>query len=110
VRSHDDLPLPEFDHMTVGSLRGRLRRLDAVSLVQLLDYEQAHAARVPIVSMLENRLRRVLEEGEPADAAPQAGAADVPAASSTVPSPASTAPPINPPSQGDPTNPAQPRG
>jgi hypothetical protein len=110
VRSHDDLPLPEFDHMTLGSLRGRLRRLDGVSLVQLLDYEQAHAARLPIISMLQNRLRRVIEDGEPTGAAPQATPADVPSATPTVAQPTSTAPPINPPSQGDPTNPSQPRG
>ena len=40
---HADLPLPDFDHQTVPQLRGRLRTLDLPELVQLRDYEQAHA-------------------------------------------------------------------
>ena len=62
LREHSDLPLADFDHMTLGSLRGRLRTLDAVGLVQLLDYEQAHAARLPILALLQNRLRKVLAD------------------------------------------------
>ena len=81
TREHDQLPLPDFDHMTLGSLRGRLRRLDDVSLVQLLDYEESHAKRLPIVSMLQNRLRRAIEEGQAAGGAPQGAPADVPSAS-----------------------------
>jgi hypothetical protein len=52
----DELPLPDYDHMTLGSLRGRLRSLDLVSLVQIRDYERTHANRLPIVSMLDNRI------------------------------------------------------
>ena len=43
--AHDELPLPDFDHHTVPQLRGRLRTLGLAELVQLRDYEQAHAAR-----------------------------------------------------------------
>jgi len=42
---HDELPLPDFDHMTLGSLRGRLRALDTAQLVIIRDYEKAHANR-----------------------------------------------------------------
>lgn len=55
----DELPLPNYDHMTLGSLRGRLRSLDLVSLVQIRDYERAHANRPPIVSMLDNRILKL---------------------------------------------------
>ncbi len=67
LRSHAELPLADFDHMTMGSLRGRLRGLDAVALVQLLDYERAHASRLPILTLLQNRLRKTLTDqaGEP---------------------------------------------
>jgi hypothetical protein len=54
--AQDELPLPDYDHMTLGSLRGRLRSLDLVSLVQIRDYERTHANRLPIVSMLDNRI------------------------------------------------------
>ncbi|MDQ1631751.1 MAG: hypothetical protein QOC80_1723, partial [Frankiaceae bacterium] len=92
------------------SLRGRLRRLDDVSLLQLLDYEQAHASRLPILSMLQNRLRRVIEDGQAGGAAPQASPADVPAASPAAQSAVTPGPPQNSPTGGDPTNPTQPRG
>jgi hypothetical protein len=62
LKDAKDLPLEDFDHMTAPQLRGRLRRLDRVQLVQLLDYERAHAHRVPIVVMLENRLTKLLEQ------------------------------------------------
>jgi hypothetical protein len=41
VLEHDDLPLPDYDHMTLGSLRGRLRALTVEQLVQVRDYEKA---------------------------------------------------------------------
>jgi len=57
--SHDELPLDDYDHLTIGSLRARLPRLDAVALVQLLDYERAHAHRLPVLTMLENRIAKI---------------------------------------------------
>ncbi len=60
LKSAADLPLDDFDHMSAPQLRGRLRSLDRVQLVQLLDYERAHADRVGIVLMLENRLAKLI--------------------------------------------------
>ena len=57
--SHDELPLSDYDHLTLPSLRARLARLDLASLVQLLDYEKAHANRLPVVTMLENRIAKL---------------------------------------------------
>ncbi len=62
LKDAKDLPLDDFDHMSAPQLRGRLRSLDRIQLVQLLDYERAHAHRVPIVVMLENRLAKLLKE------------------------------------------------
>ena len=59
VLAHGDLPLPGYDHLTLGSLRGRLRALDVVQLVQLRDYEKAHANRLPVVTMLDNRIAKL---------------------------------------------------
>jgi hypothetical protein len=106
--SHNELPLPDFDHMTAPQLRGRLRRLDRVSLVQLLNYERAHANRLPIVVMLENRISKVVENGDESGS-PQPAAPETPKASRSEGFAAKPAPPQNPPSHGDPTNPAQPR-
>lgn len=74
--AHADLPLPDFDHQTVPQLRGRLRTLALPELVQLRDYEQAHARRLPVLTLLDNRIATLSET-----AAAEAEAA----ASSTVP-------------------------
>jgi hypothetical protein len=59
--AHGDLPLPDFDHQTVPQLRGRLRSLSLAQLVQLRDYEQAHGARLPVLTLLDNRIAKLLE-------------------------------------------------
>ncbi|HYT10529.1 MAG TPA: hypothetical protein VEL73_07695 [Mycobacteriales bacterium] len=59
--AHDELPLPDFDHLTVPQLRGRLRTLELVELVQLRDYERAHAERLPVLTLLENRIAKLAE-------------------------------------------------
>jgi hypothetical protein len=60
---HDALPLPDYDHLTLASLRARLVRLDVTALTQLRDYERAHANRLPVVTMLENRIAKVVSSG-----------------------------------------------
>jgi hypothetical protein len=57
--AHDELPLADYDHLTLGSLRARLAKLDVVALVQLRDYERAHGHRLPVLTMLENRIAKV---------------------------------------------------
>jgi hypothetical protein len=54
-----DLPLADFDHMTLGSLRGRLRTLSIDDLVVLRAYEEEHARRLQVITMLENRIARL---------------------------------------------------
>jgi hypothetical protein len=56
---HGDLPLEDYDHLTLPALRARLARIDLTGLVQLRDYEKAHANRLPVVTMLENRIAKV---------------------------------------------------
>lgn len=57
--AHADLPLEDFDHLTVPSLRGRLRTLELPQLVQLRDYEQAHGHRLPVLTLLDNRIAKL---------------------------------------------------
>ena len=70
VASRDELPLDDYDHMTLGSLRGHLRSLELAQLVQLRDYEKAHAHRLPVVTMLDNRIAKLATTGEPPAAVP----------------------------------------
>jgi hypothetical protein len=61
--SHDELPLPDYDHMTLGSLRGRLRSLTVEELVAVRDYEKAHADRLPVITLVENRISKLAVDG-----------------------------------------------
>jgi hypothetical protein len=64
VTSRDELPLADYDHMTLGALRGRLRSLDLEQLVQLRDYEKSKADRLPVVTMLDNRIAKLATSPE----------------------------------------------
>ncbi|MCU1569517.1 MAG: hypothetical protein JWR33_258 [Naasia sp.] len=106
---HDELPLPEYDHIPLGMLGGRIAPLDAEGVGQLLDYEREHGNRLPIVQILEHRIEALQNGAESSgtitDAFPEMSQGQ---AGSQV-TPATSGPVINPPSHGDPTNPAQPR-
>ena len=109
---HDELPLPDYDHLPTGSLESRIRSLDADQLQALLTYEREHGDRLPVVTVLEARLRAVQAGAEPTGSDPMAATPEqeeAPPAGGGV-SPETQGPPVNPPSQGVPTNPAQPRG
>ena len=72
----DELPLPDYDHLPLGSLEGRVRSLDADGLSTLLDYERAHGNRLPVTLLLERRLEAVkggaeLSSGSPLAATPE---------------------------------------
>jgi hypothetical protein len=63
VPAHDELPLEDYDGMTLGSLRSRLRTLSSEQLVQLRAYEKEHAARLPVLTMLDNRIAKLAADG-----------------------------------------------
>jgi hypothetical protein len=111
MTERDDLPLPDYDHLPVGSLISRVRTLDADGLQAVLAYEKGHANRVQVVQALNHRLSDVQAGAQPSGGDPAAAQpehAPAPSGGSQV-SEATSGPPINPPSHGDPTNPAQPR-
>ncbi|HEV7624600.1 MAG TPA: hypothetical protein VGO26_10705, partial [Amnibacterium sp.] len=91
-------------------LPSRISALDADGVQRLLDYEQAHGDRLPVTEVLRHRIEALRNGAQPSGAIEQ----DMPEVSSGAAggsrvSPATTGPKINPPSQGVPTNPAQPR-
>ena len=55
-------PLPNYDELSVASLRARLRNLDVAQVRRLAEYEQAHAARADVLVMFERRIAK-LEAG-----------------------------------------------
>jgi hypothetical protein len=57
------LPVPNYDSLTLPSLRARLRSLDADQLRMLIEYERTHAARADVVAMFERRIAKLAAEG-----------------------------------------------
>jgi hypothetical protein len=57
--TRDELPIADFDSVSLPSLRSRLRTLSVADLAILREYEQAHAHRLPVVTMLDNRIAKL---------------------------------------------------
>ena len=55
-------PLPNYDELSVASLRARLRNLDVAQVGRLADYERAHAARADVLAMYERRIAKLEAE------------------------------------------------
>jgi hypothetical protein len=110
--THHELPLPDYDQLPTGSIESRIRTLGEKDVRTLYDYERAHANRVQVVQIIERRLvaldtgRAEPSGGSPLAVAPEAGSG---ADAGSTASPQKQGPAQNPPSQGVPTNPAQPR-
>jgi hypothetical protein len=60
-------PLPNYDELSIASLRARLRNLDVPQLKQVADYERSHAGRAEVIAMFERRVAKL-------EAEPEAGA------------------------------------
>jgi hypothetical protein len=110
MTSNDDLPIKDYDHLQVGGLTSRIRSLGAEDLQTLISYERSHAKRFQVVTIMENRLSALKAGAQPSGGDPAASADTAPPADGgSKASEATSGPAMNPPSHGDPTNPAQPR-
>jgi hypothetical protein len=58
----DSAPLPNYDELSVASLRAHLRNLDIAQVRQLADYERAHAARADVLAMFQRRIAKLEAE------------------------------------------------
>lgn len=67
----DELPLPDYDQLTMGDLQHRARALTHDELQTILTYEAGHAARVPVLQILEARLRELEAGAEPSSGDPR---------------------------------------
>jgi len=57
------LPLPNYDGLSVASLRARLRTLTAGQVAELIGYEKVNADRAEVVAMFERRIAKLEAEG-----------------------------------------------
>ena len=55
-----ELPLANYDTLTVASLRARLRTLSVPQLRILVDYENAHQGREEVTGMFERRIAKIV--------------------------------------------------
>jgi hypothetical protein len=109
--SSADLPLPDYDHLPTASLQHRIRTLTREQLQVIAEYESQHAHRPLVETMIQARLAELDKGAEPSGGAPDAQRPEQspgPAGQSPV-TPATSGPKMNPPSQGVPSNPGQPR-
>ena len=106
---HDQLPLPEYDHIPLATLPQRLLPLEERDLLLLIAYEGAHGDRLPVMQVMERRLQTLRDGAEPAGRVPDDMPEVMHGGHAEQVTPATSGPPMNPPSHGDPTNPAQPR-
>ncbi|GAA2900529.1 hypothetical protein [Streptomyces mexicanus] len=66
------LPLPDYDHLPLGALEGRVRSLTAEQVEELLAYERTHADRLPVTEVLTARLEQLQAGGRPTQGDPTA--------------------------------------
>ena len=59
------VPVPNYDELSIASLRARLRSLDVAQVRQLAAYERAHAGRADVIAMFERRIVKLEAEAEP---------------------------------------------
>jgi hypothetical protein len=70
-------PLPNYDELSIASLRARLRNLDVAQLGQLIGYERAHADRADVIAMFERRIAKLQAETTPEERGEAAAEAEV---------------------------------
>jgi hypothetical protein len=63
VHKRTSLPVPNYDNLTIASLRARLRNLDPSQVRALLDYEKANAGRADVLTMFERRIAKLENDG-----------------------------------------------
>ncbi|MDR7300064.1 hypothetical protein [Haloactinomyces albus] len=97
----EDLPLPDYDHLPVGSLQHRIRSLNAGELQQVIDYESEHNDRTHVMEILRHRMDELnngatpspgRQDDEPVETRGTSGDSSV--------SPGGSADPIHPPRHG----------
>ncbi|ASU77486.1 hypothetical protein CDG81_03250 [Actinopolyspora erythraea] len=72
------LPIPGYDEMPLSTLAHRIRSLTEDELTALLEYERAHANRVPVIEQLTGRLTELREGAEPTPGPREGEPSDVP--------------------------------
>lgn len=65
-----ELPLPDYDHLSEGSIENRIRSLSAEQVRVLEAYEREHADRPAVLQLLRARLDQLAAGAEPTSGDP----------------------------------------
>ncbi|MQA88086.1 MAG: hypothetical protein GEV03_26580 [Streptosporangiales bacterium] len=106
-----ELPLPDYDHLPVATLRHRIRSLSADQVHQLMNYEKAHAARFPVLEALQHRIDQLAAGAEPSEGSQRTRPEQPPDPAGGPPvSEQTAAPPAGAPPHGVPLQSGKPKG
>ena len=67
------LPLPDYDELPLANLQHQVRSLDDEQLQRLVEHEQQHANRTPVLELLRVRRQELAEGDTPAPGNQQEG-------------------------------------
>lgn len=109
-RAH--LPIPDYDHLPVGSLQSRIRSLDQAGVEALLTYESRHGDREPVMTVLRARLEALHDGAKPSGGSADAGSMPEAApggSDGSKTTPQTAGPSVAPPTHGVPSSRGEPR-
>ncbi|MGP4046943.1 hypothetical protein [Streptomyces sp. 2A115] len=98
-----DLPVSDYDGLSLGEIENRIRALDEAELRTLLEYERGHGKRTPVLEILTARLHQLSAGAEPTGGGAAAGQPRPgPRPGGSPVSPKTSPEPISPPPHGTP--------
>lgn len=107
----EEFPLPDYDHLSTGSLQHMIRSLGQPELTRVLDYEQAHNNRPQVVEAMNQRLDELQNGAEPAPGEHRAEPAEARDTAKGSPvTPSGSPEPMHPPRHGNHDRPGKPTG
>lgn len=109
-RRPNELPLPDYEHMPLGSLRHRIRSLSEAEVRDLIGYEDRHGQRTPVLEVLRNRLDQLRKGAEPSRGTQETQPEQTPPPEKPPITSDKTAPPAGAPPHGVPQQPGKPKG
>jgi hypothetical protein len=65
-----DLPLPDYDQLPITELRHRIRQLEEGQLRSLFEHETEHGNRIPVLELINARLRELTHGADPSPGDP----------------------------------------
>lgn len=106
-----ELPLPDYDHLPVATLQHRIRSLSLDQVQQVMDYERAHAQRMPVLEVLQHRIDQLGAGSQPSQGSQETRPEQPPPPAKGSPVSGRTAgPPAGAPPHGVPSQPGKPKG